>query len=87
MSRKPLSLSSQETRRLDVSLCPTPCRAITSTGKCRIVPANCYPPLEQGVVIVTKSQRKKEAADFLERLKTKEASDVLCAFGFTLPQK
>jgi len=59
--------------------------AIKNTGKFWIVPADYYPPLEQGVVIVTKSPRQKEAADFLEYLKTKEASDVLRTFGFTLP--
>lgn len=59
--------------------------AIKDTGKFWIVPADYYPPLEQGVVIVTKSQHKKEAADFLEYLKTKEAADVLRTFGFTLP--
>ena len=61
--------------------------AIKSTGKFWIVPADYYPPLEQGVVIVAKSRHKKEAADFLEYLKMKEASDVLRAFGFTLPQE
>lgn len=60
--------------------------AIKNTGKFWIVPADYYPSLEQGVVIVSKSQHKKEAEDFLEYMKTKEAADVLRQYGFTLPQ-
>ena len=59
--------------------------AIRNTGKFWVVPADYYSPLEQGVVIITASQHRKEAADFLEYLKTKEASDVLRKYGFTLP--
>src|SRR5215469_2893784 len=59
--------------------------AIKKNGKFWVVPADYYPPLEQGVVIITSSRRKKEAADFLEYMKTKEVSDVLRRYGFTLP--
>ena len=61
--------------------------AIKNAGKFWIVPADYYPPLEQGVVIVAKSQHKKEAAEFLDFLKTKEASDVLRKYGFTIPHE
>src|SRR3974390_3284110 len=57
--------------------------AIRNTGKFWVVPADYYPPLEQGVVIITRSQHKKEAAEFLNFLKTKEASDLLRKYGFT----
>jgi len=60
--------------------------AVKSLGKFWVVPADYYPPLEQGVVILSRSQHKKEAADFLQYLKTKDASDVLRKYGFTLPQ-
>ena len=50
-----------------------------------MVPADYYPPLAQGVVILSRSQHKRQAADFLEYLKTKDASDVLRQYGFTLP--
>jgi len=60
--------------------------AVKSLGKFWVVPADYYPPLEQGVVILSRSQHKKEAADFLRYLKTKDASDVLRKYGFTLPQ-
>jgi molybdate transport system substrate-binding protein len=59
--------------------------AIKSTGKFWVIPGDYYPPLEQGVVIITSSQHKKEAADFLAYVKTKEASEVLRRYGFTLP--
>lgn len=59
--------------------------AIKNTGRFWVVPADYYPPLEQGVVIVARSQHKKEAADFLEFVKTKEASEVFRKYGFTLP--
>lgn len=60
--------------------------AVKSRGKFWVVPADYYPPLEQGTVILSRSQHKKEAADFLQYLKTKDASDVLRKYGFTLPQ-
>jgi len=59
--------------------------AIRNTGKFWMVPADYYPALEQGVVILTRSAHKKEAAGFLEYLRTKDASDVLRKYGFTLP--
>jgi molybdate transport system substrate-binding protein len=55
-------------------------------GKYWEVPADFYPPLAQGVVVISHSQHKKEAAEFLEYIKTKEASELLHKFGFTLPQ-
>jgi molybdate transport system substrate-binding protein len=61
--------------------------AIKTTGKFWVVPADYYPPLEQGVVIITRSQSKKEATAFLDYIKTKEASDVLRKYGFTLPHE
>jgi ABC-type molybdate transport system substrate-binding protein len=37
--------------------------------------------------VLNRSQHRKDAADFLQYLKTKEASDVLRKYGFTLPQE
>ncbi len=54
-------------------------------GKYWEVPADFYPPLAQGVVVISHSQHKKEAADFLEYIKTKEVAELLRKFGFTLP--
>jgi molybdate transport system substrate-binding protein len=51
------------------------------------VPAGDYPPLAQGVVILQRSQHKKEAAEFLEFIKTDEAIRVLEKYGFTNPPR
>jgi molybdate transport system substrate-binding protein len=59
--------------------------AIQKAGKFWVVPAGYYPPLEQGVVILTGSKHKNEAAQFLEYVKTKDASNILSKYGFTLP--
>lgn len=56
---------------------------MSGTGKYWAVPAEDYPPLEQGAVILTHSQHKREAADFLRYLGSAEASDLLRKYGFT----
>ena len=56
-------------------------------GKYWEVPAGDYPPLTQGVVVLSHSQQKKEAAQFLEYIKTKESADLFQKYGFTLPGK
>ena len=59
--------------------------AMKGKGKYWEVPAEAYPQLAQGVVVLSHSQHKKEAADFLAYIKTKESGDVLRKYGFTLP--
>ncbi len=61
--------------------------SVKDSGKFWVVPADYHPLLEQGVVVITRSQHKKEAAEFLEYLKTNEASDILRKYGFTLPKE
>lgn len=58
---------------------------MSAKGKYWEVPADAYPPLAQGVVVLTHSQHRKEAAEFVEYIKTKEASDVFRKYGFTVP--
>jgi molybdate transport system substrate-binding protein len=60
--------------------------AIKNKGKFWIVPADYYAPLEQGLVVVTKSGHKAQAQQFLDFFKTKEVQDALQKYGFTLPQ-
>lgn len=60
--------------------------AMKGKGKYWQVPAEAYPALAQGVVVLSHSPHKKEAADFLEYIKTKNSGDVLRKYGFTLPQ-
>jgi molybdate transport system substrate-binding protein len=55
-------------------------------GKFWVVPQDYYPPLAQGAVVISRSPHKKEAQEFLEYVKTKEAADVLRKFGFSLPE-
>jgi len=61
--------------------------AVKTSGRFWVVPADYYPALEQGVVVLNRSQHRKEAADFLQYLKTKEALDVLREYGFMIPHE
>jgi molybdate transport system substrate-binding protein len=59
--------------------------AMQGKGKYWIVPAEEYPPLDQGVVLISRSPHHKDAAAFLEYVKTAEVAAVLRRYGFTLP--
>jgi len=59
--------------------------AMQGKGKYWEVPTDFYPPLAQGAVVLSHSHHQKEAAAFLAYIKTKEASDLLRKYGFTLP--
>jgi len=61
--------------------------ALRGKGKYWEVPEDTYPPLAQGVVALSRSQHKKEAAEFLEYIKTKESAELFRKYGFTLPRK
>jgi len=54
-------------------------------GKYWEVPADYYPALAQGVVVISESPHKKEAADFMEYIKSQEVGILLQKYGFTLP--
>ncbi|HEX4785654.1 MAG TPA: molybdate ABC transporter substrate-binding protein [Candidatus Sulfotelmatobacter sp.] len=53
-----------------------------SRGKYWQVPAEDYPSLAQGAVVLSRSTRKKEATEFLQYIKSKEAAQVLEQYGF-----
>lgn len=55
-------------------------------GKYWEVPAEFYPALAQGAVVLSHSPHKKEAAQFLAYIKTKEVAELLRKYGFTLQQ-
>ncbi len=55
-------------------------------GKYWEVPAELYSALAQGAVVLSHSQHRKEATEFVEYIKTKEAAEVLRKYGFTVPQ-
>jgi molybdate transport system substrate-binding protein len=56
-------------------------------GKFGEVPAESYPALAQGVVLLSHSQHRKEATEFIDYIKTTDARELLSKYGFTLPQK
>lgn len=59
--------------------------AMQGKGKYWVVPAEAYPQLDQGVVLISHSPHAQEAAAFLEYVKTAEAAAVLRRYGFSLP--
>jgi molybdate transport system substrate-binding protein len=60
--------------------------AMQGKGKYWVVPAEAYPPLDQGVVLISRSPHQKDAAAFLGYMKSTEASAVLRRYGFSLPE-
>ena len=69
-----------------VALAHAAAPSMKGKGKYWEVPAEDYPALAQGVVVLARSPHKKEAAEFVEYIKTKEAAEMLRKYGFTLPQ-
>ena len=68
-----------------VALAHAAAPAMRGKGRYWEVPAEDYPALAQGVVVISNSRQKNEAAKFLEYVRTKDAGDVLRKYGFTLP--
>jgi molybdate transport system substrate-binding protein len=58
--------------------------AMQGKGKYWEVPTDYYPALRQGVVVLSHSQHKKEAAEFVEYMKTKEVTELLTRYGFSV---
>jgi len=61
--------------------------AMQGKGKYWMVPAEAYPQLDQGVVLISHSAHKADAAAFLEYVKTEEVAAVLRRYGFSLPEQ
>jgi molybdate transport system substrate-binding protein len=61
--------------------------AMQGKGKYWQIPEDFYPPLAQGVVVLSRAHHKKEAEQFLEFIKTKEAAELLRKSGFTVPAR
>jgi molybdate transport system substrate-binding protein len=59
--------------------------AMQGKGRCWMVPAEAYPPLDQGVVLISRSPHRQDAAAFLEYMKTAEVAALLRRYGFSLP--
>ncbi len=59
--------------------------AMQGKGRYWMVPAEAYPPLDQGVVLISRSPHRQDAAAFLEYMKTAEVAGLLRRYGFSLP--
>ena len=57
--------------------------AMRSKGKYWVVPPEAYPALDQGVVVISRSAHKQDAAAFLEYVKTADSAAVLRRYGFS----
>jgi molybdate transport system substrate-binding protein len=61
--------------------------AMQGKGKYWMVPADAYPPLDQGVVLISHSPHRPDAAAFLEYVKSAEVAGLLRRYGFSLPEQ
>ena len=61
--------------------------AMQGKGKYWVVPAEAYPPLDQGVVLISRPPHRQDAVAFLEFVKTAEVTAVLRRYGFSLSEK
>lgn len=61
--------------------------SLKGKGRYWIVPADAHPPLNQAAVILARSSRKQEAANFLAFLKKSQAIEVLRRYGFAIPEE
>jgi molybdate transport system substrate-binding protein len=68
-----------------VALAHAEAPAMRGKGKYWVVPAEAYPQLDQGVVLIARSVHHKDAEDFLGFVKTEEAADLLRRYGFVSP--
>jgi molybdate transport system substrate-binding protein len=59
--------------------------AMKGKGTSWEIPADMYPALDQGAVVLSHSQHKSASVAFLQYLATEEAAGVLRGYGFTVP--
>ncbi|MFY9680181.1 MAG: molybdate ABC transporter substrate-binding protein [Candidatus Sulfotelmatobacter sp.] len=61
--------------------------AMQDKGRYWVVPAEAYPALDQGVVLISHSPHREDATAFLGFMKTEEAAGLLRRYGFTSPDQ
>jgi molybdate transport system substrate-binding protein len=61
--------------------------SMQSQGQYWIVPSDAYPPLDQGVVLLSHSPHQEDAAAFLAYIKSEEVAAELRRYGFSLPEE
>ncbi len=67
-----------------VALAHASAPAMQGKGKYWIIPADAYPALDQGVVMISRSAHKQDAASFLEYVETADFAVEQQRYGFTL---
>ncbi|MEC4889891.1 MAG: molybdate ABC transporter substrate-binding protein [Nitrospira sp.] len=60
--------------------------AMKDKGSYWEIPAEAYPSLEQGAVILKQSKNQAAARSFLEFLQSSQGQDIMRRYGFTLPR-
>jgi molybdate transport system substrate-binding protein len=65
-----------------VALAHAAAPSMQGKGKYWVVSVDSYPPLDQGVVLISHSPRASDAAAFLEYIKTAEVGELLRRYGF-----
>ena len=61
--------------------------AMRGKGKYWVVPAEAYPPLDQAVVVLSRSKEKPAAQQFIQYLQKPESIQLLKSYGFVLPEE
>jgi molybdate transport system substrate-binding protein len=61
--------------------------AMKSKGRYWTVPLDAYPTLNQAAVVISKSKQQSTAREFLEYMRSPEATSLLSSYGFSLPEK
>ena len=59
--------------------------AMKDKGRYWTVPLDAYPTLNQAAVVLSKSRQQESAGNFLDFLRSPEATSLLTSYGFSLP--
>jgi molybdate transport system substrate-binding protein len=70
-----------------VALAHAVAASMQGKGKYWMVPVEAYPALDQGVILISHSPHRQDAAGFLEYLRTAEVAALLRRYGFTVPEQ
>lgn len=70
-----------------LSLSHASAASLKDLGRFGLVPADAYPPLHQGVVILKRSGEASLAQSFIDFVRGKEGTAILQRYGFTIPSE
>jgi molybdate transport system substrate-binding protein len=57
-----------------------------SSGQRWEIPADAYPPIEQGAIVLSNAKHKDQARAFLEFVKSESGRETLAKYGFATPE-